>query len=276
VLNGSLTSSDVSIDIALTAEKVQDDEPPQESPSEPTTFQAILGKYEIDALWESDEITSQNSSMITIPVGVAEPGHTYRVRCRMKDDTDRWSHWSAPVQFEAGEPLSAAVINDLRITELMYNPPIAYIPGGEVAADNDNFEFIELKNIGFKTIDLSGVKFTDGIDFAFSNFELGAGQYAVIVSDQIAFESRYSLLVDIAGQYSGRLDNAGERITMENAFGQTVLDFRYEDHWYDATDGQGFSLTIVDPTNPDPNSWDLKGSWRVSTNIGGTPGRDDP
>jgi len=276
VLNGSLTSSDVSIDIALTAEKVQEDEPPQELPSETTTFQGIPGKYEIDALWESDEITSQNSRTITIPVGIAEPGHTYRVRCRMKDNTGGWSHWSAPVQFEAGEPLSAAVINDLRITELMYNPLMADIPGGEVAVDNENFEFIELKNIGFKTIDLSGVKFTDGIDFAFSNFELGAGQYAVIVSDQIAFESRYGLLIDIAGQCSGRLDNAGERITLENAFGQTILDFRYEDQWYGATDGQGFSLTIVDPTNPDPNSWNLKYSWRASTNTGGSPGRDDP
>lgn len=214
--------------------------------------------------------------MITIPVGIAEPGHTYRVRCRMKDYTGRWSHWSAPIQFEAGEPLSAAVINDLRITELMYNPPMADIPGGEVAVDNENFEFIELKNIGIMTIDLSGIKFTDGIDFAFSNFELGAGQYAVIISDQVAFESRYGSSVNIAGQYSGRLNNAGERITMENSFDQTVLDFRYEDQWYDATDGQGFSLTIVDPTNPDPNSWNLKSSWRASANTGGSPGRDGP
>ena len=276
VLNGSLTSSDVSIDIALTAEKAQDEEPPQETPSEPTIFQETPGKYEINALWESDEITSQNSSTITIPVGIAKPGHTYRVRCRMKDNTNRWSHWSAPVQFETGEPLSVAEINDLRITELMYNPPMADTAGGEVDVDNENFEFVELKNIGVKTIDLGGVKFTNGIDFTFSNFELGTGRYTVIVSDQIAFESRYGLLVDIAGQYTGRLDNGGERITMENAFGQTVLDFRYEDQWYDATDGRGFSLTIVDPTNPDPNSWNMKNSWRASTNTGGSPGRDDP
>ncbi len=272
VINSYLSdSSDCFIDIRLSGRSVESGE----TPDVPISFNTEPGKYEIDAKWESGEITDYNNS-IRIPAGEVRVGRTYRVRCRMKDNTGRWSHWSAPVQFEAGEPLSTAEINDLRITELMYNPPMADIPGGEVAVDNDNFEFIELKNIGFQTIDLSGVKFTNGIDFAFSNFELGAGQYAVIVSDQIAFESRYGLLLNIAGQYSGRMDNAGERITMENAFDQTVLDFRYEDQWYDATDGRGFSLTIVDPTNPDPNSWNLKDSWCASTNIGGNPGRDDP
>ena len=61
----------------------------------------------------------------------------------MKDNTGRWSHWSSPVQFVAGEPLAAGILANLRVTELMYNP--AAPPGG---GDNNDFEFLELKNIG--------------------------------------------------------------------------------------------------------------------------------
>ena len=275
VLNSSLSSSDISIDIGLTAEKGQDDEPSQEPTSKTVPYQKIRGKYEIDALWESNEITSQNSRTITIPFGIAVPGYTYRVRCRMKDNTGRWSHWSNPVQFESGGPLSTDLINILRVTELMYNPAKADITDGELAVDKENFEFIELKNISSETVNLSRISFTNGIDFTFPNFELEAGEYVVIVRDQNAFESRYGSAVNIAGEYSGRLNNGGERIKLENSCGQTILDFNYEDNWYVVTDGQGFSLTIIDPSNPDPNSWDQKESWRSSMYIGGSPCWDD-
>ena len=62
-----------------------------------------LHNYEIDAAWESEELTQFNNT-IEIPAGVVREGGTYRVRCRMKDNTGRWSHWSDPVQFVAGEP----------------------------------------------------------------------------------------------------------------------------------------------------------------------------
>lgn len=243
--------------------------------AETESFNDVRGKYEINAVWESDEITSSSNRTISIPVGIVIPGHTYRVRCRMKDNTGRWSHWSEPIQFETGEPLSTGTVNNLRITELMYNPAKADTTRGELAVNNENYEFIELKNIGSETIDLNQVKFSDGIDFTFSNFELGPDEYVIIVKDQTAFESRYGSLLNITGEYSGRLENGGESIRLENAFGQTILDFSYEDHWYDMVDGRGFSLTIVDPTNPDTNSWGQKDSWRSSMYIGGSPGRDD-
>lgn len=62
---------------------------------------AIEGRYEIEAVWESVELTSFRDN-ITVPASAVEPGATYRVRCRMKDRTGRWSHWSSPVQFVAG------------------------------------------------------------------------------------------------------------------------------------------------------------------------------
>ncbi|MCK4997924.1 MAG: lamin tail domain-containing protein, partial [Anaerohalosphaera sp.] len=57
----------------------------------------------------------------------------------------------------------------LRITELMYHPGPSQTTGSYV---DDDLEFIELKNIGVDTLDLTGVKMTDGVLFDFS----GSGQ----------------------------------------------------------------------------------------------------
>jgi hypothetical protein len=112
----------------------------------------------------------------------------------MKDDTDRWSHWSDPNQFVAGEPLSAGILDNLRVTEVMYNPADADTSKGELNIDNDEFEFIEPKNIGDDTLDLTDVSFIEGITFAFAGSDvesLSAGQYVLVVRNKNAFESRY-------------------------------------------------------------------------------------
>ncbi|PYK58711.1 MAG: hypothetical protein DME21_15110, partial [Verrucomicrobia bacterium] len=53
----------------------------------------------------------------------------------------------------------------LRITEIMYNPPPQ--PGDTNNAQE--FEYIELKNIGPAPLDLTGVRFTNGIYFNFTS-----------------------------------------------------------------------------------------------------------
>jgi hypothetical protein len=158
------------------------------------------------------------------------------------------------------------VAENLRITEIMYHPQDTGDP------NNPNEEFIELKNIGTEILNLNLVKFTNGIDFTFPDIDLAAGHYVVVVKDQQAFTARYGTDVNIAGQYSGRLANDGERIRLEDAVGQTILDFEYNDNWYDITDGKGFSLTIIDAANAEPNSWNQKDSWRPSAYRGGSPG----
>ena len=57
--------------------------------------------YEITTVWENESATFAGG--LTLPPGVTQPGHTYRVRVRMKDTAGRWSHWSAPVEFVAGK-----------------------------------------------------------------------------------------------------------------------------------------------------------------------------
>jgi autotransporter-associated beta strand protein len=58
------------------------------------------GKYELQTVWSSGELTGPPGTM-TVPLGVTEPGRTYRVRVRHKDSSGNWSYWSDPVQFAA-------------------------------------------------------------------------------------------------------------------------------------------------------------------------------
>jgi len=153
--------------------------------------------------------------------------------------------------------------DNLHITEIMYHP------------HNPNAEYIELKNIGAETVNLNLVSFTNGIDFTFPNLELAPNEYVIVVQDSSALEARYGMDLNIAGEYSGKLNNGGERIRLQDAIGRTILDFDYKDGWRSITDGEGFSLTVINPTNTNSYSWNDKDSWRASAYLGGSPGGDD-
>src|SRR6185369_10618467 len=176
----------------------------------------------------------------------------------------------------SGATLATFIISTptLAITELMYNPA----PATSGTNDNDQFEFIELKNAGSHDLNLVGIHFTNGIQFTFTAdsaiTNLGPGQYVVLVANRAAFLSRYPGVTNIAGQYTGQLNNAGDRLRLEGALAEPILDFRYDNSWYSTTDGAGFSLVIRDENAPFA-SWTNAASWRPSAEPGGSPGRPD-
>ena len=180
------------------------------------------------------------------------------------------SFWSGPTAatFITSTP-------PLAITEVMYDPA----PPATGTNDNDAFEFIELKNGGSADLNLAGIRFTNGIDFTFTATNaithLGPGQYCVLVSDLAAFRSRYPNVTNVAGQYTGRLNNGGDRLYLEGALKEPILDFRYDPNWYPATQGLGFSLVIRNENAPF-YTWTNSASWRASAVVGGSPGRADP
>ncbi|MDH4239774.1 MAG: lamin tail domain-containing protein, partial [Phycisphaerae bacterium] len=154
---------------------------------------------------------------------------------------------------------------NLRITEIMFNPRNTGNP------NDPNTEFIELKNTGLTTLNLNLVKFTEGIHFTFPDMELDPDQCVVVVRNQSAFEAKYGTSVNMAGEYTGSLDNNGERIRLEDAIGRTVLDFKYKDDWFEITDGDGFSLTIIEPS--DTAVYGLEGlfaHWKFDDGSGNT------
>ena len=161
------------------------------------------------------------------------------------------------------------VAESLRISEIMYHPLDA------AGADDPDTEYIELTNIGTETVDLALVRLADGIEFIFPSFELAPGAYCLVVADIAAFEDKYGPGLPIAGQYAGRLANAGETIELLDALNVIVQRFTYRDNWHATTDGEGFSLTIIDPTNPDLNTWSQKEAWQPSSDVDGSPGTDD-
>ncbi|RYZ28105.1 MAG: hypothetical protein EOP49_41735, partial [Sphingobacteriales bacterium] len=97
-------------------------------------------------------------------------------------------------------PASAA---NLVVSEIMYNPGLP--SSAEQAAgftDPDSFEFIEVMNISAtETVNLTDLKFTEGITFSFPTLALAPGTRALIVGNQAAFQKRYGTGGTILGQY---------------------------------------------------------------------------
>lgn len=165
-----------------------------------------------------------------------------------------------------------AAQRQLRLTEIMFHPA----PGG--AFNEEEYEFIELTNIGDSALDLTGATFTDGITFAFLPatpvLTLAPGTRLLLVKNLAAFTERHGAALPVAGAYEGSLANSGERLRLVDAVGEEVLDFRYDDDWQPGTDGGGYSLVIRD-TASTPDAWALASSWRSSLTCGGSPGTAD-
>jgi len=147
-------------------------------------------------------------------------------------------------------PLSEAtfgvgpVKENLRITEIMYHP----IDTGNPS--DPNKEYIELTNIGPGEINLNLVSFANGVSFTFGEWPLAEGEHVLVVRNLVAFTDEYPDKVSlVAGEYSGSLSNGGERVELLDAVGRPIMDFTYKDGWRSLTDGQGFSLTIIDPND---------------------------
>ncbi len=106
---------------------------------------------------------------------------------------------------------------------------------------------------------------------ALSPMLLNPGESIVVVRNLAAFISRYSNLIRVAGEYSGSLNNAGDRLVLLGPVGEPILDFTYDPAWYPITDGGGYSLVVVDPYAP-VNQWQFPQNWRPSGQTGGSPG----
>jgi hypothetical protein len=188
-----------------------------------------------------------------------------RIKARVLNGTE----WSALHEgtFVAGTP-------ELVISELHYHPinPSAEEWAAGFTNEND-FEFVELCNPGTATFDLTGVRFTDGIDFAFTGSaitQLPPGACLLVVQNRAAFELRYGVGLPIAGEYSGRLSNAGERLALVDAGDNVTFELTYAtvDPWPAQADGDGPSLELHEFSG-DRSSAD---HWQTSAADGGSPG----
>ncbi len=138
----------------------------------------------------------------------------------------------------------------------------------EILADPgaDYAEFIELQNTGDTSLDLTGVRFTRGVQFEFTQ-TIGPGEILLVVRDRAAFEATYGTGFPIAGTFAEgtRLDNNGETLKLEDPSNNTIAEFRYagDPTWPEAK--EAFSYTYQSGDHEEG------GSWRLSAMAGGDP-----
>jgi len=175
----------------------------------------------------------------------------------------------------ASQPAVALVIS-----EIMYHP----VEADGTPAGEENLEFIEFYNNRAVFEDLSGCKFTEGINYTFPEGTILRGKgYIVVAKDPAALLAHYPELP--AGKVFGpfglnnkrtkqtSLNNDGERIEFRSKNGEILITFRYNDTWPwpNSPDGTGHSL-ILAKQRGDPEEGS---TWAPSTLIGGTPGGPD-
>ena len=145
------------------------------------------------------------------------------------------------------------------ITEIAYNPPEATL------------EFLELSNDTTTPQDISGYAFTEGIFFIIPPATiLRGGESLVICADVDAVREHYGI-ENAIGNYTGKLDGSGERLTLVDHAGLEVQSLRYRTagKWPVKPDGTGHTLSLrlpyLDSSEPE--------NWLASAELGGTPGR---
>ena len=107
------------------------------------------------------------------------------------------------------------------INEIMYNPL-----GGRTTN-----EWIELRNISTDLINLTGWRFSQGVNYTFPNVSIPASGYLVVAADVAAFRLKYPTVSNVIGGWTGTLGNSDDTITLETAQGNKVNSVHY------ATDG---------------------------------------
>ncbi len=236
-------------------------------PLAPNYESEVEQPYEVDAVWESGVLGVFANKQI-VPSGVLRVGSSYRARIRHQDSSGRWSHWSEPHSFIAGQPNVAPYLAGLVISEIMYHPE-----------GNGDLEFIELMNVGPVVLALSPLRFIDGIEFDFSTGRidsLAPGERVLLVRNLVAFEAAYGSALPVTGEYfSGGLSNGGELVVLSFGGDLPLREVNYDDSspWPVAADGEGRSLVLIGPEGVPDHADPL--NWRSSVSNGGNPGQSD-
>ncbi len=170
---------------------------------------------------------------------------TNRLRGLLSDG--KWGHPSSPTP---GNANVAVVIQDIVINEIFYK------------AINGPEQWIELYNKGTATVDLSGWKFSDGVNFDFPSVPatvLAPGGYVVIAWDPAAFTALHPGKTAL-GPWSGNLSGKGELITLRDANDNITDQLTYagDGRWSPWASGGGSSLELENPAadNRVAEAWD--------------------
>lgn len=143
---------------------------------------------------------------------------------------------------------SAPRMLDVLVSEIFFNP----------ISGDDLDEWLELTNPGAAAIDLSGWRFSDGIDFTIpAGTSIGAGERLVVAKNAARTRANHPTLTPslVVGDYEGTLGNGGDHVTLvrPETVGALAIDVeidsvRYRDksRWSRWADDGGSSLEVTD------------------------------
>lgn len=134
------------------------------------------------------------------------------------------------------------------INEIFYHSP----------ADLNRLEFVELYNTSEEAVDLSGWRFSAGVDYDFPDgTSLGGHAFHVLCGDKALFEKLYGVEAD--GEFEKSLSNGGETVTLRDGEDRKVDSVKYDDKapWPKSADGYSASLERISPVSGgnDPFNW---------------------
>ena len=203
-----------------------------------------------------DVSTSANLYSAALPLDA----WTTTVKVRVLNGSD-WSALGEAVFFRSDPP-------PLAITEIL-STPLQPSPAEAAAGftDKDDFEFIELMNIGLEALNLRDIRFVNGIDCTLADVVLAPGERGVVVRRPTAFRARYGDVPRIIGTFSLNLADGGEQLALSSASGAILSDFAFDTSAPWSVGPAGSSLVLRDP-GLDPSS---EANWRSSLSVGGSP-----
>ncbi len=112
-------------------------------------------------------------------------------------------------------------------------------------------EWIELYNRGTATVDLTGWKLDEGIEFDFpAGQTIAPDSYLVVARDAAALARKYPAIAGaIIGDFSGQLNNVDENIMLVDANKNPADEVHYYEagRWSSFADGGSSSLELRDP-----------------------------
>ena len=177
-------------------------------------------------------------------------------------------------------------VDAVQVTEVMYNPPgeakkskkVKYQLETSTKNNGTDYEFIELYNEKADRLDLGQWQFTKGIKLQFPDGAVIEPRTYFLVAKSPEklkqwYAESYGWVIDVPvfGPFKGTLNNRRDRIRLNDLSGGSIIDFSYSDRgqWPVAADGTGHTLSKISPRlNPDRAE-----NWRLSANLGGTPGK---
>ena len=112
---------------------------------------------------------------------------------------------------------------------------------GKISKD---LEFIEIKNTGSETVNLSGIYLRElGTSYQFPfDSTVGANESLYLTSNLVTFQSKYGF--PAFGQYSRNFSDKTQKIVLADAYGNVIDKVEYSDAspWPTDADGKGSYL----------------------------------